>query len=82
MCSIFESSKQTLIIVASPYEIGGGALTGGVMKSKSPAYTWTGTSINGNLTPLFATGPGSEKFNSIMDNTEIYKIIDDIIAKK
>lgn len=66
---------ETLIIVTADHETGGFALTGGDMKTgmvKGAFPTGDHTAV---MVPVFAYGPGAEKFTGIMDNTDIAKKI-------
>ncbi|MFB5660250.1 alkaline phosphatase [Alteribacillus sp. HJP-4] len=54
-------------VIAAHYQVG-------VVSSKIRANSDTG-GHTGNLVPVFAAGTGSEKFNGVMDNTEIVELI-------
>lgn len=78
----FVPLKETLIIVVSPYDCGAMFLNGGIVKKKIPSAAWGGKTINGNMTPVFATGPGASQFSGIIDNTDVFRIINDFIKKR
>jgi alkaline phosphatase len=66
---------ETLIVVTADHETGGFALTGGDMKTgmvKGAFPTGDHTAV---MVPVFAYGPGAEKFTGIMENTDIAKKI-------
>ena len=62
---------ETLVIVTADHETGGYAIQqGSTMDSLVTAFT--STYHTGTMIPVFAYGPGSESFNGIYENTEIY----------
>ncbi|MEO6759388.1 MAG: alkaline phosphatase, partial [Saprospiraceae bacterium] len=66
-----ETDGETLVIVTADHETGGLAIKeGSVMDSLNLAFT-TGYHTC-SLVPVFAYGPGSEQFNGVLDNTDIY----------
>ncbi len=66
-----EADGETLIIVTADHETGGMAIKeGSAMDSLNIAFT-TGYHT-ASMVPVFAYGPGSEQFNGVIDNTEIY----------
>lgn len=66
---------ETLIVVTADHETGGFSLTGGDMKTGMVKGAFTTGSHTAIMVPVFAYGPGAEKFNGIMENTEIAKKI-------
>ena len=67
-----ERDGQTLVIVTAGYETGGFAITpGSQMDSLITAFTTDKQTAS--LTPVFAYGPGAERFRGIYENTAIYK---------
>ncbi len=67
--------ENTLLIVTADHETGGMALTGGdVEKNQVEASYGTG-GHTGVMVPVFAIGPGSENFQGIYDNTDVFKKI-------
>lgn len=73
--------KKTLIIVLSPYESGGLSVNSGELDGSNLNVEWTSKSINANLAPVFAHGPGAELFTGIYDNTEVYSKIKSLMQK-
>ncbi|MEO6038029.1 MAG: alkaline phosphatase [Saprospiraceae bacterium] len=66
-----EADGETLVIVTADHETGGMAIKeGSVMDSLKIAFT-TGYHT-ASMVPVFAYGPGSEQFNGVLDNTDIY----------
>lgn len=73
---------ETLVIVTSDHETGGMALTGGdfekgLVKAEYPTGGHTGIMV-----PVFAYGPGAEYFTGIMDNTDLYKKMNEWLIQK
>ena len=64
--------NKTLVIVLCPYEIGGMAITDGSLPDKHINTRWVSKNTTAVLVPVFATGPGSELFNGIYDNTDVF----------
>ena len=72
------ADKKTLVIVTADHETGGLKLEptdDGGLKAK-----WTSGNHTGARVPLYAYGPGSEKFAGTMDNTDIPKRIADLMG--
>jgi len=67
--------RETLIIVTADHETGGFALAGGDMKTGMVKGAFTSGDHTGVMVPVFAYGPGAEKFTGIMENTDIAKKI-------
>lgn len=66
-----EADGQTLVIVTADHETGGMALE----QSREPDsldLTFTTAHHTASLVPVFAYGPGAERFGGVYDNTEIY----------
>jgi len=66
-----EGSKETLVVVTADHETGTLALTGGTMDGTHLAYSWHSTRHTPATVPLYAFGPGAEKFSGFQDNTDI-----------
>ncbi|MBL7828041.1 MAG: alkaline phosphatase [Saprospiraceae bacterium] len=70
---------ETLVILTADHETGGMALEqGNGPDSLDIGFTTTGHTAA--LVPVFAFGPGSENFNGMMDNTDIYHKMKALIA--
>src|SRR5690554_3707732 len=63
---------ETLVIVVADHETGGFTLSadGNNYNKIKPTFTTTGHSAT--MVPVFAEGPGSQLFNGIYENTEVY----------
>ena len=66
---------ETLIIVTADHETGGFALVDGDMKTGMVKGAFSTDHHTGVMVPVFAYGPGAEKFIGIMENTDIPKKI-------
>lgn len=66
-----EKDGNTLVIVTADHETGGFAIQK-ESKMDSLVTAFTSDYHTGDLIPVFAYGPGSEKFRGIYENTEIY----------
>lgn len=72
--------KETLVVVTADHETGGFAIEGGDYKTGSVNGDFTSTDHTGVMVPVYAFGPGSEKFRGFHDNTDIPKIIGELIG--
>jgi alkaline phosphatase len=64
---------NTLVIITADHETGGFSIVGGDMKTGTVEGKFTTGGHTGVMIPVFAYGPGSEKFSGIYQNTDIYK---------
>ncbi len=67
-----EADGETLVIVTADHETGGLTIQEGSKLKKIKADFAYGRH-SGTMVPVFAYGPGSEKFTGIFDNTELYR---------
>ena len=63
--------KETLVITTSDVESGGLAINPG-SEPDSLLLVFNNSSHTGTFLPIFATGPGAERFSGIYDNTDIF----------
>ena len=68
-------NKNTLIIVTADHETGGLAITGGKVRRFTMRTKWGTIGHTAEMVPVFSTGPKSETFSGIYDNTDIFKKI-------
>lgn len=70
-----KKDKNTLVIVTADHETGGFTLASddGNYNQIKPSFSTKGHSAT--MVPVFAYGPGAEKFSGIYENTDIYKKI-------
>ncbi len=67
-----EADGETLVIVTADHETGGLTIKEG-SKLKKIKSDFAYGRHSGTMVPVFAYGPGSEKFTGIFDNTELYR---------
>lgn len=70
-----ERDGHTLVVVTADHETGGVSLTGGSMKDHSVEIDFAVGEHTAIMLPVYAYGPGAEKFTGIYDNTDIFKKI-------
>jgi len=75
-------NKETLVVVTADHETGGMALTGGDMKTGMVKADYPLGGHTGVMVPVFAFGPGADEFTGIMDNTDIYKKMNQLLIQK
>ncbi len=63
--------KQTLVVVTSDHETGGLAVNKGDRDGSNLIAGWTSGSHTAETVPLFAYGPGGQRFVGLFDNTKI-----------
>lgn len=68
------ADKQTLVIVIADHETGGLALIKG-QSGPGPEARWTTKGHTAADVPLFAYGPGAERFARASDNTDVFDIL-------
>ncbi len=64
---------ETLVIVTADHETGGFGITGGDIKTGEVKGGFLSADHTATMVPLFAYGPGAEKFTGVQDNTDIFK---------
>lgn len=67
-----KEKSNTLIIVTADHETGGFSINDGVYKENKLAGAFTSTYHTASMVPIFAFGPGAAHFQGVMDNTEIF----------
>ncbi|UII28725.1 alkaline phosphatase [Fulvivirga maritima] len=77
-----DENQETLLIITADHETGGLAIVGGDFSERSVRSTFTTNDHTGVMVPVFAYGPGSELFQGIYDNTEIYSKILSLLKVK
>jgi alkaline phosphatase len=73
-------NKETLVLVTADHETGGFAVEKGDYNSGAVYGNFTTGNHTGLMVPVYAFGPGSEKFRGFLDNTDIPKIIGELIG--
>ena len=66
-----QADGETLVIITADHETGGMALEQGE-STDTLSLAFNSTAHTAALVPVFAYGPGSERFSGVMDNTSIY----------
>lgn len=70
-----EKNQNTIVIVTADHETGGLTIIDPDQRYTNTYFHFSTGSHSPLLVPIFAFGPGSEKFSGIMDNTDIIKKI-------
>lgn len=65
-------NKETLVVITADHETGGMALMGGNMQTGEVKAAFTTKGHTGQMIPVFAFGPGSEDFNGIYHNYDLF----------
>ncbi|MCG8608716.1 alkaline phosphatase [bacterium] len=80
---------QTLVIVTADHETGGMNIVQGSHKNRRPEFrrcylefTWDTDGHTAQPVPLFAFGPHAIRFTGLKDNTEVPKILADLLELK
>ena len=66
-----ERDGKTLVIVTADHETGGLTLTSGNLQTGNLTAAFSTKGHTGVPVPVYAFGPGAEKFTGIYENTEI-----------
>jgi alkaline phosphatase len=66
---------HTLVIVTADHETGGVTITGGDREKHTVKLSFSTKDHTAVIVPVYAFGPGAEKFTGIYDNTELFKKI-------
>jgi alkaline phosphatase len=74
-----EKDGNTLVIVTADHETGGLTMIDPNGRYTETCFKFSTGSHSPLLVPLFAFGPGADEFSGIIENTDIIKIILNII---
>jgi alkaline phosphatase len=65
-----QKDRNTLVVITADHETGGVTIVGGNLKDHSVKLNFSSKGHTAVMVPVFAFGPGAEKFTGIYDNTE------------
>lgn len=71
---------HTLVLVTADHETGGLNLVGGSQKNQSLQLAWATDRHTGQPVPLFVFGPHALRFTGLKDNTEIPKLMAELLG--
>ena len=74
--------KYTLVVVTADHECGGMGINAGSLDGKSLIIGWTTKRHTGMPVPIYAFGPGAERFMGLHDNTEVPRIFAELLGIK
>ena len=63
---------ETLVVVTADHETGGLTLVDGDLQKGEIICKFSTNEHSGVMVPVYAFGPGSEKFTGMMENTDIF----------
>jgi alkaline phosphatase len=70
-----KNDGHTLVVITADHETGGVTITGGNLQTHKVKLSFSTKDHTAVMIPVFAFGPGAEKFTGIYDNTEIFQKI-------
>jgi alkaline phosphatase len=70
-----KNDGHTLVIITADHETGGVTITGGDRATHTVKLSFSTKDHTAVLIPVYAYGPGADKFMGIYDNTDIFKKI-------
>ncbi len=73
---------ETLVLVTADHETGGFGITGGSLATGVVLGAFVSKDHTATIVPIFAYGPGSEKFTGVQDNTDIFKKCVELLGLK
>ncbi|MBN1361218.1 MAG: alkaline phosphatase [Sedimentisphaerales bacterium] len=62
---------RTLVVVTADHETGGLTIPGGSLDGSEVKVEWSTKGHSGSPVPVYAFGPGAERFAGVYDNTEL-----------
>lgn len=68
-----QNDGHTLVIVTADHETGGVTIVGGDRTARTVRLSFSTMNHTAVMVPVYAYGPGAEKFSGIYDNTDIFK---------
>ena len=70
-----KADGHTLVIITADHETGGVTITGGNKETHTVKLSFSTKDHTAVMVPVYAYGPGAEKFTGIYENTDIFKKI-------
>jgi alkaline phosphatase len=70
-----ENDGNTLVIITADHETGGVTITGGDREAHNVKLDFSTKDHTAVMVPVYAFGPGAEKFTGIYDNTDLFQKI-------
>ena len=70
-----EGRQDTLILVTADHETGGLRVVQPKDAGEYPDVFWASKGHSGANVPLYALGPGAERFDGIVDNTDLFSVM-------
>ena len=74
-----ERDGQTLVIVMADHETGGMSITDGNLQTGELTTHFSSTGHTGVPVPVYAFGPGAERFSGVYENTEIFSKVMELL---
>lgn len=71
--------RETLVIVTADHETGGIAINGGILSGNVLILGWTTKGHTGSPVPVYAFGPHAQRFTGVLDNTDVPKILAELL---
>jgi len=70
-----EKDGHTLVVITADHETGGVTIIGGDTETHKVSLNFSTKDHTAVMIPVYAFGPGAEKFTGIYDNTDIFQKI-------
>ena len=77
-----ERDGNTLVVVTADHETGGLTLLKGDIEQGVNRYSWATGGHSGVMVPVFAYGPGAERFSGVHQNTDFYGLFMELMSGK
>lgn len=73
-------SGDTLVLVTADHDTGGLAIVDGEYDEGRARVRWASSHHTSQWVPVFAFGPGAEHFGGVIDNTEVARILGELLG--
>ena len=67
-----KNDGHTLVVITAEHETGGVTITGGDIQTHKVKLNFSTKDHTAVMVPVYAFGPGAEKFTGIYENTELF----------